>query len=235
MSRFPLESEIEIKPKLKLQASQIAQIVGPWLTPERCERINEVVDHRTFNSTVVLEDIYDRGNVSAVMRSAEAFGFGSLHVIESGERFKAANRVTQGADKWLEVRRWKSTVDCVKSLKGQGYKILATSLKTKKSISDVDVTGPTAFVLGNEKDGISDTMAELADELILIPMQGFVQSFNISVAGALCLYHIYLERVRKFGSHGDLTAAEKEVLKAHYYLRSLDSAPEKIEAWLKRD
>ena len=211
MSLFPLSPQIPIRDDLRVQYDLVVKTIGPLLTADRVAKIERVVAGRNFSNAVVLEGIYDRGNISAVMRTAEAFGFVNFHVIETQERFKEANRVTQGADKWTEVQKWKTTRECVLDLKKRGHKIVATSLEASKPIDEIDWTVPTALVLGNEKDGISKEMFELSDERVVIPMTGFVQSFNISVAGALCLYHLYLDRMARFGKAGDVTNEEKEI------------------------
>jgi tRNA (guanosine-2'-O-)-methyltransferase len=124
------------------------------------------------------------------MRSFEAFGFLRMHLIDApGARFKAANRVTKGAEKWLDVRPHPTPRSAVEELRRDGYQIWATDLDTDRSISDIDWSKPTAIVLGNEKDGVSPEMKSLVDGRFRIPMLGFSQSFNISVAGALIFYH----------------------------------------------
>lgn len=221
--KIRLNSDLQVDPRL------VCEMIGPLLTAERRKKIDRVLLGRCQSVAVVLESIYDRGNISAVMRTAEAFGFINFHVIETQEKFKEANRVTQGADKWVEVQKWKNTKTCVESLKSKGFKICVTSLEASRPMSEVDWTQPTALVLGNEKEGVSQEMLALADERIIIPMTGFVQSFNISVAGALGLYHIFLERQKRNSKIGDLTESELEVLRAHYYLRTQDSARDILE------
>lgn len=217
-------------------AKEILSLVEPFLTLERQEKIRSAVKGRTCNVVPVLENIYDRGNISAVLRSAEALGFQCAHVIEADDKFKNSARVSQGADKWLDVKRWRAetagqaTRDCVQSLKANGYQILATHLDSRaKPIAEIDVTVPTAIVYGNERDGISKEMIELCDQTVIIPMKGFVQSFNISVAAAISLYHISHERELKLGQPGDLNDAEKEILAAEFSLRSSKN-PEKLIA-----
>ena len=212
----------------------ILKHIGPLLTAERRQKIDRVVGGRNFESAVVLESIYDRGNISAVMRTAEGLGFANFHVIETHEKFKESQRVTQGADKWVEVKKWKSTGDCVKSLKDQGYRICVTTLEASKPLSEIDFSGKTALVLGNEKEGASAEMVAAADERIIIPMPGFVQSFNISVAGALCLYHIFRDRTERRGRNADLTQTEQEILKAVYYMRTQDSAVDFLKELFSR-
>ncbi len=232
--RFPHLGQYEIGGKT-LSAATILELMKPFLTPERQERIRQAVELRTCNVVPVLENIYDRGNISAVLRSAEAMGYQCAHVIELGEKFKSANRVTQGADKWLDVRKWKSTVECTRELKRLGYQVLATHLdQNAKPIGEMDFTKPTAIVFGNEKEGISKEMIEEADQTIIIPMNGFVQSYNISVAAAISLYHIYMERTRHLPKHGDLTEEEKLILRAEFSLRSSQNPEKLLEEVLKR-
>lgn len=229
MSLFPLSANIPVRDNLQVHFKLVMDTIGPLLTADRLAKIDRVVAGRNFSNAVVLEGIYDRGNISAVMRTAEAFGFVNFHIIETQEKFKEAKRVTQGADKWTEVKKWKTTSECIKDLKKRGHKIVATSLEASKPIDEIDWTVPTALVLGNEKDGITKEMFELSDERVIIPMNGFVQSFNISVAGALSLYHIYLERLARFGKVADVTQEEKDILKAHYYIRTQDSSADILQ------
>lgn len=204
----------------KLDLNRVYETIGTLLTEQRRERIRQIVENRTQNILPVLENIYDRGNVSAVLRSAEAFGFQNVHLVENSEKFKVANRVTQGADKWLTLRRWKNSDECISTLKEKKIQILVTHLEGARPIGDFDFTLPTAIVFGNEKEGVSSKMIEASDAKVKIPMLGMVQSFNISVAAALCFYHIYLDRIRRQGYHGDLTVDEKEKLIAEFYIRT---------------
>lgn len=233
-NRFPHTGQFNFGGQT-LSAEKILSLLEPSLTPERQERIKATVEGRTCNVVPVLENNYDRGNISAVLRSAEAMGYQCAHVIELQEKFKSSARVTQGADKWLDVRKWKSTPECVSYLKEQGYQVLATHLDSRaKPIGEVDVTRPTALVFGNEKEGISEDMIRLADQTVIIPMQGFVQSYNISVAAAISLYHIFMERSRAFGKQGDLSDEEKLILRAEFSLRSSKNPEALIEELLSR-
>lgn len=221
---FSLPNNVRVSSDLEISSELVVQTLFGILTPERQQKIEKVLQERCFDCCVVLENIYDRGNASAVMRSQEAFGFAQTHIIEMGEKFKESQRTTAGADKWLEVTKWKNTTDCVKQLKQQGYKIAVTYLDaSSKPIEQVDFSKPTALVMGNEKEGISKDMLQLADEKVILPMVGFVQSYNISVAAALCFYQMYLDRVKRLGRSGDLNEQQKMILKAQYTLRTLDS------------
>ncbi len=122
------------------------------------------------------------------------------------------------------MRVWNSTGECLEHLRGQGYRILATHFDHARPLAEIDFTRPAALVFGNEHDGVSREVLQSADERVVLPMAGFTGSFNISVAAALCLYHIQQDRIRRQGFHGDLNAAERERLTAEFYLRSLAPA-----------
>ncbi len=198
---------------------QIIQRLSQQVTPERWQKIQNVVNRRIDHLSVGIEDIYDRGNASAVMRSMEAFGFYQLHMIELSEKFKQSQRVTQGADKWVETRKWKSTESCIDHLRSLGRRIYVTHLDPKACpVEELDVTAPFTLFFGNEKQGASEKLLSLADQTVFIPMRGFVQSFNISVAAAVALYSL-LQRIQ----HQKLSPEETERLTAFYLTQSVEN------------
>lgn len=205
--------------KLPKSSKDIIQALQDRVTPERLKRIETVLAQRTSHASIVLEGIYDRGNASAVMRSAEAFGFYQLHMIELQEKFKESKRVTQGAHKWLDIYKWKSTKECVEKLRQQKRKIYVTHLsETAKPLGDIDLAEPFAICFGNEKDGATEELISLADESVYIPMKGFVQSFNISVAAAICFYHLSQALKDK-----PISQTEQQELKAYYLMQSVEN------------
>lgn len=169
------------------------EYLAEFMLEGRKERIEEVLAQRTRYLTVVLEDIYHAPNASAVIRSCECFGIQNLHVIENTKRYKPNTDVVRGAAKWIDLSRYRqeknNTATCLENLKKAGYKVVATSLKDEKAIKpeDLPLTDPVALVFGTEELGVSDVVYELADYNVKIPMYGFTDSFNISVATALCL------------------------------------------------
>jgi tRNA (guanosine-2'-O-)-methyltransferase len=206
---------------------EIVAKLEPHLTPSRIQRIAQVIEGRTYSIATVAEHLYDIGNISAVMRSAESFGFLPFHIVERpGSKYKMSDRISRGTEKWLDIRKHKSSVECVKELKERCYKVYATDLYATHKIEDINFSEKVAVVFGNEKEGISEEMREHADGRFIIPMHGFAQSFNISVAASLCFYHIHQKREVQMGDSGDLTPEEKIGLKAHYYLRTIDGAEE---------
>ncbi len=235
---FPFTEEIKLSENLNVHYELVLRLLSDQLTDERKKRIREVIEQRTFDVSVVCEGLYDKGNVSAVMRSAEAFGFAPFHVIEYSEKFKNSSRVTRGSEKWLEIQKWKSSSECISFLKKQQRQLIVTSLDATISIDDasdrIDFSKPCAVVLGNEKEGVSEEMLAAADYKIKIPMYGFVQSFNISVAAALCLYHISQTR-RKLQYFNSLSLEQKKILEAVYILRTLDSAEDQLRNYFQRN
>ena len=226
---FPFQRSIQVGKDFQVDVDDVLEHIRPQLTSERLKKIERVVNGRAFSPVLVLENIYDRGNASAVFRSAEAMGIGQVHMIELGEKFRESQRTTAGADKWVEIQRWKSTKECVDLLKKEGKQIVVTHLDSSSvPIQEVDFSKPSALVLGNEKDGVSPEMIAAADHRVILPMDGFVQSFNISVAGALGLWHIREDRKKRLGHHGDLTDEQKKILTAIYCLRTQDSSEQTL-------
>ena len=198
--------------------ADVVHALQDHVTPVRLQKIRDVVAKRNNFLATVVENLYDRGNTSAVMRSSEAFGFHQFHHIESIEQFKESKRVTKGADKWLMQNKWPNTTDCISHLKKQGYAIYVTQLEGGKPIEELSFEKPVALCFGSERDGASKELSSLADEKVYIPMDGFVQSFNISVAAALCFQHIH--RIHKSLKLGLLSPQERTALEAHYLYRS---------------
>lgn len=165
-----------------------------FLLEERSELIKQVLFNRTRHITVCLEDIYQSQNASAVLRSAEAFGLQDIHIIEGKNSFLVNRDVVRGSDKWLTLHRHgegcNPTQSAIDSLRANGYRIVATSPHVNGvSLDSFDVTkGKAAIFFGNEHYGISQTLLSQADEFLYIPMRGFTESFNISVAAGMTIH-----------------------------------------------
>ncbi|HSM92782.1 MAG TPA: RNA methyltransferase [Anaeromyxobacteraceae bacterium] len=212
-----------------------------FLLPERKARIDEVVANRTRTLTVVMEALCDPQNVNAVLRTCEAFGVQEIHVIEGPMKVYDPNKkISQNADKWLDVRRWPSARDCLGHLKGEGYRIYATHLaQDSVGLADLSFAPKVALVFGNEHRGVSDEAAALSDANFTIPMLGFVQSFNVSVAAAISLARAVDRRVAERGRHGDLPEGEAQALRERFYVlavkqRSRIARAERAEARRER-
>ena len=167
-------------------------------TPERKNKINAVAGKRQKSLTVVLENIHDPHNVSAIFRTCDAIGVPEVSLIYNEEKFpKIGKKSSASAYKWVEKRKFKTVEECYEELHSSGFKIYASSLEAKKNFYELDLTKKCALVIGNEHRGLSDEAGELADEKFIIPMQGMVQSLNVSVAAAVILFEIMRQRTAK--------------------------------------
>jgi tRNA (guanosine-2'-O-)-methyltransferase len=191
-----------------------------FLVPERKARIDTVVANRTRTLTVVMEAFCDPQNVNAVLRTCEAFGIQELHAIEGPMKpYDRNKKISQNADKWLDLRRWRSTAECLGHLKAEGYAIYATHLgPSSRSLRELSFAGKVALVFGNEHRGVSDEALALADATYVIPMRGFVQSLNVSVAAAISLATAVERREAERGRHGDLSEEEAAALRERFYV-----------------
>ena len=192
----------------------LTQYLETFVSERRKGRLKEVLDARMNHLTVVLEDVYQSHNFSAVLRSADIFGLQYVHFIENRNHLKISEDVSMGSTQWLNINRYKShennTKECLTQLKQQGYKIVATSLhKNSVSLQELDLSQRTALVFGTELTGISKDVEEMADEFVQLPMYGFTESFNISVCAALCMFELST-RIRKEIPDYKLTQTEKE-------------------------
>ncbi|MEQ8424621.1 MAG: RNA methyltransferase, partial [Cyclobacteriaceae bacterium] len=175
----------------KLDFNTVSNHLGQYVTDHKKAFIEEVLSQRTRHATLVLEDIYQSQNASAVFRTAECLGIQDIHLIENVGNYTVNKRVLKGADKWLSIFKYNkeinNTMACFKELKSRGYKILATSPAAALTLEEIDVTSKIAIVLGNELHGLSDEARDQADFQVRIPMYGFTESLNLSVSAAICV------------------------------------------------
>jgi tRNA (guanosine-2'-O-)-methyltransferase len=166
------------------------------MTEQRKKRFLSVLEHRQPTLTVVMEDIHDPHNVSAMLRSADAVGVLQVQLVYINEKFpKLGKKSSASANKWIVRRTFTSVEHCYEQLHKEGFMIYATHLgKKTKSLYELDFTKKVALVFGNEHRGVSDKAAKLADENFQIPMVGMIQSLNVSVASAVSLYEAFRQR-----------------------------------------
>ncbi len=185
-----------------------------FLTENRKNLFNKVLKERTRHFTVAIEDIFQPQNASAIVRTCDVFGVQDLQVIESKYSFYASNQVAKGAQKWIDFsmynkRDTNNTLDCIENLREKGYKIIATTPHNDSCLLlDFDVTQKSAFFFGVEKQGLSDDVMKNADGFLKIPMVGFTESLNISVAVAIILQNL-TEKLKKSNVDWCLTDLEK--------------------------
>ncbi|CAL0318711.1 unnamed protein product [Lupinus luteus] len=235
--RFPYLDRFRCGNDYLISSSEIIEAVSPCISDVRKERFRNVVHNRSYSVCLVVEGLNDFGNVSAAFRSADALGVQSVHVVssEANKRYKDNRHVSMGAEKWLDIELWDSTKDCFKILKSRGYRIATTHVGIDAvSIYDLDWSCPTAIVVGNENRGISDEALELSDLHCSIPMNGMVDSFNVSVAAGILMHHAVCDRISRLGRHGDLTEEESRILLAEFSLRHSQSSIGIVEGYAKR-
>lgn len=168
-------------------------------TTRRQERVRSVLERRQPDLTLILENVHDPHNVSAILRSCDAVGVLKVHVVYSVESPPPgvfARQTSASAAKWVDVVRHDSMDACVTELRDAGFQVLATALgQESRPLHSWDLTRRVALVVGNEMRGVSDEAMALADGLVEIPMVGMVQSLNVSVASAVCLYEALRQRL----------------------------------------
>ncbi len=201
--------------------SDLLEYLLSYVTENKRKRIEEVMDFRTRHLTVVMEDIYQAQNASAVIRSCDCFGIQDIYTIENKNAYYYSKDVTKGSCKWVDLHRFNeensnNTLNCINELKKKGYRIIATSPHGNSiSLMDLPIERKMALVFGTEKYGVSDLVKEHADEFMHVPMHGFTESFNISVCVALCLQELS-NRIKKSKVEWKLSSKEKQYLRYNW-------------------
>jgi len=200
------------------------------ISPSKQEMYERISKERTKHLTVVLENIYQEHNASAVLRTCDCFGIQELHAIEKNNQYKVQRDIALGAGRWVDLYNYNlgesPTMDCINKLKQKGYKIVATTPHEKDvTIQELDLTHPIALVFGTERQGISQEILDSADEFVKIPMYGFTESFNISVSVALAL-NVLRDRLEKSDLDWKLNEQEQTLLKIKWCKKILRSGNE---------
>jgi tRNA (guanosine-2'-O-)-methyltransferase len=199
----------------------------PMVNENRLALIDRIVKDRTRYITVLLEDIYQPHNASAVLRSCDCLGIQDVHVVENRNHYELNPDVELGAAQWLTLYRYNkernNTESAIRSLKTKGYRIIAATPHTNDTeVAALDLKkGRVAVMLGTEMKGLSEKALSLADEYVKIPMAGFTESFNISVSAAIILYELNT-RLRKTTIDWHLKDSENEEVKYHWIRNSVN-------------
>ncbi len=201
-----MEYDILVKEKL-------VDYMMTFVSEERKKRFENIIKNRTKHITVVIEDVYQPHNASAVLRSCDLTGVHDVHIIENKNNYDVNPEVAMGSSKWLNIMKYNNsdnnTLEVINSLKKSGYKIVATTPHKKSyGIDDIPIDEKTALLFGTELTGLSDIAIENSDEILTIPMYGFTESYNISVSAALCLYTL-TQRLRKSEIKWQLDPSER--------------------------
>lgn len=194
-----------------------------FISEKRIERFNDILSHRTNFITVAVEDVFQMHNTSAVIRSCESFGIQQAHLIEGKYGQRLDEEIAMGAQKWVDVKRYKNSNEAVDVLKNKGYKIVATSPHADSSLlQDYELDGKMALFFGTENKGLSDYVLENADAYLKIPMVGFTESLNISVSAAIILQHL-TSKLKSSNFDWKLTQAEMMEKRLDWTKKSIKS------------
>jgi tRNA (guanosine-2'-O-)-methyltransferase len=207
-----------------LEPAEAIRVLEPLAAESRRARIAEVVAARIGAVTLLMDAPHDPHNGAAVIRSADAFGLPEIHVVPRKEPFLIGRRVTQGTERWVEVVQHATPESAALALRARGFELVATHPSGKLVPEDLPRIERLCLVLGNEHDGICEALRNASEHSVRIPMRGFVESLNVSVAAALLL------RAATAGRKGDLPPAERERLYAVGLARSVPRAGEILAA-----
>ncbi|MEJ2585071.1 MAG: RNA methyltransferase [Robiginitalea sp.] len=205
----------------------LAHLEG-FITPERKERFLQVLSHRTRYLTVALEDVYQLHNASAVIRSCDVFGIQEAHLIEGRFGNRLDKKIAMGAQRWVDIHRHSHSRNCIQRLRERGYQIIATTPRPDSTpLHAFTLDLPTALFFGTEKEGLSPEVLEEADGALYIPMVGFTESLNISVAAAIILQELST-RLRHSGLPWRLTEDEMLAKRLEWTRKTIRAADEII-------
>jgi len=181
-------------------------------TSQRLDRIDDVLRRRQKDFAVVLANIHDPHNVSAIYRSCDAFGVPRVHLYYTNEAFPIlGKKISASAQKWVETVRHRDAASMVGGFREQGFQVLSTGFTpTARPLIAYDLARPTAIIFGNEHRGVDPELKELTPDHVYIPMQGMVQSLNVSVAAAVMLYEAWRQR-QASGCYDRVSLSEEEL------------------------
>lgn len=203
-------------------AERLFHHLAQFVSDHKKDFVEKVINERTRYVTVVLENIYQSQNASAAVRTCECMGLQDIHIVENTAKYQLNIRVLKGADKWLNLQRYRAreinnTEVCFQHLKNDGYKIMvADPAEDGIPVDEISLDNKIAFVFGNELNGASSYALEHGDQKVRIPMYGFTESLNISVSVAICLNTV-LKKLRQSGKNIYLSEEEKKMIRLAWY------------------
>ena len=209
-----------------------------FVTEERFRKFQEIIRFRTRHITIALEDIFQSHNASAVLRTCDCFGIQTVHIIENRNKYEVNPDVALGSSKWLDLCRYNNTgdntIDCITTLKKQGYRIVATTPHKDGFIPEtLPLSQKTALIFGTELAGLSPNAIKLADDYIKIPMVGFTESLNISVSAAIFIQNL-TNRLRSSDISWQLSEAEKDEIMLNWLKQSVKKSDLIVRDFLEK-
>jgi tRNA (guanosine-2'-O-)-methyltransferase len=208
---------------------ELTYYLGSFITESKKQLMEQVLKNRTRFFTVVLEDIYQPHNASAVIRSCDCFGIQDLHIIENRNEYTLNPNVTQGSSKWVDIYRYNNAVEsntarCLDHLESKGYTIYATSShKADVEVTSLEPKKKAALIFGTELSGLSRQVLDRAERVVKIPMYGFTESFNLSVSVALCLQPL-INKLHQSNMEWGLTDEQQAAIRLKWYRRTVRNA-----------
>jgi tRNA (guanosine-2'-O-)-methyltransferase len=205
---------------------RIIALLKEHATEKRWSNFERVIEDRTRYITMVLEDIYQPHNASAVMRSCDCFGVQDIHIIENRNTYEVNPEVALGSTQWLHLERYNepdqaNSIRCAKALRAKGYVLVATSPHADGYTSaTVPLDRPLALLMGTEGRGLSDELLATADYHLRIPMYGFTESYNLSVSAAMIMHRLS-ERLRSSTVNWQLNPEEKSEILLSWLKKSI--------------
>ena len=200
-------------------------ILNQYLLPDRRKRLEEVLGRRTSDITVVLENFHKENNFQAVLRTCEAFGIQHVHIVPQPEQLRIIRFITQGCEKWLTIHYHDDYGQCLEILRKEGYRVLVGSLDREAvPLAETDFSGKVALVFSNELEGAGEEVMERADAFFVIPLYGFTQSLNVSVAAGIVIHHVRLWKVNTGNRLEGLTKEESDSLLEQWVKGSVRNA-----------
>ncbi len=192
------------------------------LTERRIGLLRNLAANRSRHFTMVLEDLYDPHNISAVIRTSEVFGFQDVHIIEEENPFRIAKSILKGSFKWMNLFRYKQRASAMAHLRAKGYRIAVASTNTNQTIDQLDLSIPTAFYLGAEKRGNHPDTLEQADVHFILPQYGLTESMNVSVAAGVLMTHLEMFMRQNGRSNFCLSHDQQEEILLEWYDRHVN-------------
>ncbi len=192
----------------QLDPARVIEVLERFVSDERRERLKEILSKRLDSVSVLFDAPHDPHNGAAVIRSAEAFGVQTIHVVERREQFLAAGTVSRSAEKWVDVMAHADSASALTALRAKGMMLVGAHPNGKLCPSDLGKIPKVAIVLGNERDGIAEDLSRACDDFVRVPMRGFIESLNVSVTAAILLHAATSDRP------GDLSPKDRERLYA---------------------
>ena len=213
--------------------------LAPLLTISRIERIDRVLKKRTKGISVLLEDIYQGHNISAVLRTCDNLGIQNIYIIQDSNKINLSKGISLGSEKWVTLKIKKNNQtksDFIKGLKKEGFKLVSTVPPSKKKsiiLEDFKIEKKMIIAFGNEEKGLSSEILDESESLISAPMDGFNESYNISVSCAIIMNQI-ISKAKKQNKLVHLNKKEMDSLKMEWYIKSIRNSSTVIKNLMKK-